>query len=208
VRETARQTNKIGIYSQTVDLDVAGSNPVTHPMFSITYQRSVATPVATWQQLTLACSPSPPPVDRPAVAQQLHSTWTPVGGEAMGAVRPALTIHHALGCELAVLAVERTKMDGQGGTGLVLPPQTQLHQLGTCGAPAHRIVLGMHVHEHARGEIRDLLCSRTIAATALVSSTLPGGARRWYRLSIRNLPSVMHQLTCTTVGKLKKFAHL
>jgi len=32
VQESARQTNKIGVYSQTVDLDVAGSNPVTHPM--------------------------------------------------------------------------------------------------------------------------------------------------------------------------------
>jgi hypothetical protein len=95
-------------------------------------------------------------VDQPALAQQLHSTLTPVRGEAMEAVRPALAIHHALGCELAVVAVERTTMDGQGGTGLVLPPQTQPHQLGTCGAPAHRIVPGMQVHDHARGEIRDL----------------------------------------------------
>jgi len=34
VRENTRQTNKIVIYSQTVDLDVAGSNPVTHPIFN------------------------------------------------------------------------------------------------------------------------------------------------------------------------------
>jgi len=34
VRESTRQTNKIEIYLQTVDLDVAGSNPVAHPNLS------------------------------------------------------------------------------------------------------------------------------------------------------------------------------
>ena len=39
VQQSTRQTNKIGIYSQTVDLDVAGSNPVTHPKFQFSNLR-------------------------------------------------------------------------------------------------------------------------------------------------------------------------
>jgi len=39
VQESTRQTNKIGIYSQTVDLDVAGSNPVTHPKLQFSKHR-------------------------------------------------------------------------------------------------------------------------------------------------------------------------
>ena len=35
MRESTKQTNRIELNFQTVDLDVAGSNPVTHPMILI-----------------------------------------------------------------------------------------------------------------------------------------------------------------------------
>ena len=34
--EGKRQTNEMEVHSETADLDAAGSNPVTHPMFSQT----------------------------------------------------------------------------------------------------------------------------------------------------------------------------
>ena len=42
MRVTTRQTNKVEIFFQTVDLDVAGSNPVTHP---ITLSRLLEDPI-------------------------------------------------------------------------------------------------------------------------------------------------------------------
>ena len=78
----------------------------------------------------------------------------------MGTLRPALAIHHAphpLAGELAVLAVERTAMDAQGGTELVLLRQAQLHQLGRHDAPPYHIAFGVHEDGQARSEIGDLL---------------------------------------------------
>ena len=97
--------------------------------------------------------------DRHPLPEQLRHALALVGGEAMGPARPPLAIHdpqHALGRELAVLAVERAAIDREGGTELILPCQPQGHHLHRRNALPHRIVVGMHEQGHARGEIRDL----------------------------------------------------
>jgi len=78
----------------------------------------------------------------------------------MGAVRPPLGIHHTQhprGGELAVLAVECTPVNAQGGTELVLLRQAQLHQLGRHDALPYPIVFGVDEDGQAGGEIGDLL---------------------------------------------------
>ena len=56
-----------------------------------------------------------------------------------------------------MLAVERTPVNAQGGTELVLLRQAQLHQLGRHDALPYPIVFGVDEDGQAGGEIGDLL---------------------------------------------------
>jgi len=97
---------------------------------------------------------------RQALREQLLRLRTLLSVKPMRTPRPALALHHpqyALGLDLAALAVQRGAIDLERGAELVLAREPQLHHLHGGQTLPGRVVLGVHEHRHAGGEVSHLI---------------------------------------------------